>query len=275
MASGVAWQDAPMDITGFLDAIDSFAPWAIAEEWDNVGLIVGRRAQPVRRVIVALDLRRGVLDEALATGADTILVHHPPIFPAIGDLTDRRRSSELVLFAAESRIAVIAAHTNLDSAVGGLNDRMAELLGITGAVPLLPASETSRIGLGRIGDVAPQRLAEFVLQVRAAIGGAVTWAGDPEEPVLRVACCTGSGGGLVDEARNQRADVFVTSDLKYHDADRADALALVSVPHGQIEAAALAAWCPTLADAVAPEGVQLAVATHPTDPWELVPPATL
>ena len=264
-----------MDMTGLLDAIDSFAPWAIAEDWDNVGLIVGRRAQPVRRVIVALDLRRSVLEEAQASGADTILVHHPPIFPSLAAVTDRRRSSELVLAAAELRIAVVAAHTNLDSAAGGLNDRMAELLGITGAVPLLPASETSRIGLGRIGDVAPQRLAEFVLQVRSVVGGAVSWAGDPEEPVLRVACCTGSGGGFVDEARDQRADVFVTSDLKYHDADRADALALISVPHGQIEAAALAAWCPTLADAVAPEGVRISVAARPTDPWELVPPAAL
>jgi len=264
-----------MDITGFLDAIDSFAPWAIAEDWDNVGLIVGRRSQPVRRVIVALDLRRSVLDEAQATGADTILVHHPPIFPTLGDLTDRRRSSELVLSAAEVRIAVVAAHTNLDSAPGGLNDRMAEQLGITGAVPLLPASETSRIGLGRIGDVAPQRLADFLLHVRSVVGGSVTWAGDPEEAVLRVACCTGSGGGLVDDARDQRADVFVTSDLKYHDADRADGLGLISVPHGQIEAATLAAWCPTLADAVAPEGVQITVASRPTDPWALVAPATL
>ncbi len=264
-----------MDITGFLDAIDSFAPWAIAEDWDNVGLIVGRRSQPVRRVIVALDLRRSVLDEAQALGADTILVHHPPIFPTLGDLTDRRRASELVLAAAELRMAVVAAHTNLDSAPRGLNDRMAEMLGITGAVPLLPASETSRIGLGRIGDVAPQRLADFLLHVRSVVGGSVTWAGDPEEPVLRVACCTGSGGGLVDEARDQRADVFVTSDLKYHDADRADALALIAVPHGQIEAATLSAWCPTLAGAVAPEGVTIAVASRSTDPWALVAPATL
>ena len=233
-----------MDITGFLDAIDSFAPWAIAEDWDNVGLIVGRRSQPVRRVIVALDLRRSVLDEAQATGADTILVHHPPIFPTLGDLTDRRRSSELVLSAAEVRIAVVAAHTNLDSAPGGLNDRMAEQLGITGAVPLLPASETSRIGLGRIGDVAPQRLADFLLHVRSVVGGSVTWAGDPEEPCCGSRAAPAPGAGL-STTHGTNGPMLVTSDLKYHDADRADGLGLISVPHGQIEAATLAAWCPS------------------------------
>lgn len=264
-----------MDIVGLLDAIDSFAPWGIAEDWDNVGLIIGRRTQPVRRVLVALDLRRHVLDEAQESGADTILVHHPPIFPALADLTDRHSGAELVLAAAERRIAVIAAHTNLDSASGGLNDRMAESLGMTGTVPLVPASGTSRIGLGRIGDVAPQRLVEFVGHVRDIVGGSVTWAGDPAEPVLRVACCTGSGAGFVDVAADAGADVYVTSDLKYHDADRADRMALVCVPHGQIEATALAAWCPTLAGILTPEGVQVHTASGSTDPWSLVLPPGL
>lgn len=264
-----------MDITGLLDAIDSFAPWGIAEDWDNVGLIIGRRSQPVRRVLVALDLRQHIIDEAQAVGADTILVHHPPIFPTLAELTDQRRGTELVLVAAERRLAVIAAHTNLDSASGGLNDRMAESLGMTGTVPLVPASETSRIGLGRIGDVAPQRLAEFIGHVRGVVDGSVTWAGDPEEPVLRVACCTGSGGSFIDVARDAGADVYVTGDLKYHDADRADRMALVCVPHGQIEAAALAAWSPTLAGVLAPEGVQVRVASGSTDPWVLVPPPGL
>jgi putative NIF3 family GTP cyclohydrolase 1 type 2 len=110
-----------VQIAGLLDALERLAPAAFAEEWDNVGLIVGRRTQPVTRVLVALDLRQAVLDEARDRGADAVLVHHPPIFPSLAAVTDASPTGELVMTSVERGIAVVAAHTNLDSARGGLN----------------------------------------------------------------------------------------------------------------------------------------------------------
>ncbi len=264
-----------MDIAGLLDALEHLAPSALAEDWDNVGVIVGRRTHVVHRVLVALDLRRAVLEEARATAADTVLVHHPPIFPTLSDVSDASPTAELILTAAEWRIAVVAAHTNLDSAPGGLNEHMAGLLGLREAMPLVPAAGEGEAGLGRVGAYHPQRLGELVEHVADLVPGPVIWTGDPQATITRIACCTGSGGSFIDAARAAGADVYVTSDLKYHDADRAHNLALISVPHGQIEAMMLARWCPRLADALAGDGVEVAVAATGTDPWRPSSPAAL
>ena len=85
-----------MNTGDLLAVLDGLAPARLAEDWDNVGLMVGRRDRPVTRVLVALDLRAAVLDEAEATGADLVLVHHPPIFPAMSAITDARTASSSV-----------------------------------------------------------------------------------------------------------------------------------------------------------------------------------
>jgi dinuclear metal center YbgI/SA1388 family protein len=264
-----------MDIVGFLDVLEGLAPARLAEKWDNVGLIVGRRTHVVRRVLVALELRSEVLAEADDIGADTVLVHHPPIFPSLTHVSDASVGSQMVLSAAEDRIAVVAAHTNLDSARGGLNDQMVRFLALAGAIPLDPSDELAGAGLGRVGGYGPKPFSELVTHVAGLVPGPVTWVGEPTRRISRVACCTGSGASFLDRAREAGADAYVTSDLKYHDADRADGLGLICLPHGQIEGLALARWCPQLASALAPEGVAASVAAVSTDPWQSAPRPTL
>ena len=169
-----------MLVAQLLAAVERLAPTSLAEEWDNVGLLVGRSNHPVRGVLVALELRDEVLGEAREHGCDAVVTHHPPIFPALSALTDDGTAAELVLRAAESRVAVVAAHTNLDSARGGLNDLMAEVLGIGPSEPLKPDPADPAAGLGRVGAVRPTTLAGLVQRVTAGFGhGLVTYAGDP------------------------------------------------------------------------------------------------
>lgn len=259
-----------MDVAGLLREIDALAPFALAEPWDNVGLMVGRRDRAVTRVLVALDLRAEVLDEAVATGADAVLLHHPPIFPALSAVSDARTAGRLVLRAAEERIAVVAAHTNLDSAAGGLNDLMAGDLGMTDLSPLVPHPDDPEVGLGRVGTVAATTLGDLSALAVAAFSprqANLAMAGDPTIPVTRVAVCTGSGGSLIDAARAAGADAYVTGDLKYHDFDAAEGMGLVNLPHAAVEAHALRQWTPRLADALAPSGVQVSPSSVDTDPW--------
>jgi len=96
-------------VAQLLAAVERLAPTSLAEDWDNVGLLVGRSNHPVRGVLVALELRDEVLGEAREHGCDAVVTHHPPIFPALTALTDDGTAAELVLRAAESRVAVIAA----------------------------------------------------------------------------------------------------------------------------------------------------------------------
>lgn len=259
-----------MFVAQLLGAVERLAPAALAEEWDNVGLLVGRHNQPVSRVLVALELRDEVLGEAREFGCDTVLTHHPAIFPSLSSVTDHP-VGELVLRAAESRVAVIAAHTNLDAARGGLNDAMAEILGIAAAAPLRPSPGHPSCGLGRIGRVRATTLAGLVDAVRSGFGGApVSYAGDPFTQVERVACCTGSGASLIADARDAGADAYVTSDLKYHDADRAEGLPLVTLSHARVERVALKRWCKVLEKALAPQRVEVRFAETDTDPWQAV-----
>jgi dinuclear metal center YbgI/SA1388 family protein len=251
-----------------LGVIDRLAPSHLAEEWDNVGLIVGRHNQPVRKLLVALELRDEIMVEADQGQFDGILVHHPPIFPSITAVTDDQPAAELVLRAAEIRTAIIAAHTNLDAAPGGLNDVMAGLLEISGTSPLAPHPEDPAAGLGRIGHVAPRSVAELAAEVGSVFAAPATFSGDAWTAVRTLACCTGSGAGLIGDARAGGADAYVTSDLKYHDADRALGLPLIGVPHAAVEQLALKEWSRSLARTLSSEGAEVAFAETTTDPWQ-------
>lgn len=111
--------------------LNEMAPPRLAEDWDNVGLLVGRMKKPVRVILCSLDFSKEVLEQAQAVHADLIATHHPAIFKGIRQLTDLDWQTALLLQAAQADIAVYSAHTNLDSAVGGVNDILAALLELT------------------------------------------------------------------------------------------------------------------------------------------------
>lgn len=259
-----------MNLGGFLAVLDGLAPARLAEPWDNVGVMTGRRDLPVTRVLVALDLRAGVLDEARDTGADVVLVHHPPIFPALSPVSPHRTQGALVLRAAAEGVAVVAAHTNLDSAAGGLNDLMAGDLGLRDIEPLVPAPTDPALGIGRVGTVDPlplAALAQRAVQVFCPRRANIGLSGDAARMVTRVAICTGSGGSLVEAARLSGADAYVTGDLKYHDHDAAEGMGLVNVPHGAVEQHVMREWAPRLQQALAASGVPVRFTSVDTDPW--------
>ncbi len=258
-----------MLIAELVAAVERLAPSALAEAWDNVGLLVGRHNQPVKKLLVALELRDEVLGEAAELGCQAVLIHHPTIFPALSAVTDDGAAAELVLQAAESRIAVIAAHTNLDATAGGLNDIMASLLGITAMVPLRPATSDPTVGLGRVGQASAHTTLETLgNHAGQAFDAPRRYVGDPNAEVRTIACCTGSGGSLIPDALASGADVYVTSDLKYHDADRAPGLALISLPHARVERIAMKAWSKILERTLAPNDVEVRFAVTDTDPWQ-------
>ncbi|MBU0514591.1 MAG: Nif3-like dinuclear metal center hexameric protein, partial [Proteobacteria bacterium] len=130
---------APRRVSDFLDLLAPTAPPSLAESWDRVGLMVGARDWPVSRVLVGLELTADFLDRAADFSADVLLVHHPPLFRPLTALDPTRPPAALVLRAYEERRAVIAAHTNLDAARGGVSDALALALGLTRVRTLRPA----------------------------------------------------------------------------------------------------------------------------------------
>jgi len=123
-------------VRDILTAVDRLAPFRLAETWDNVGLLLGDPQREVRRLLVSLDVTEAVCDEAERAGAEALLAHHPLIFKGLERLTPETPTGRLALRLAGAGRAVIAAHTNLDAAEGGLCDILAGMIGLEHIEPL-------------------------------------------------------------------------------------------------------------------------------------------
>ena len=190
--------------------VGSIAPYELAEEWDNVGLLVGKQAAEVTRVLVALDLTQAVIEEARALGAQLIVTHHPVMFAPRKRLTDEDYEGSLLLLLAESGMALIAAHTNLDAAPGGVNDTLMALMG---------AKNVTGEGCFRVGDL-PEGTTLGMLTARAAtrLHTAVRAYGAEDSVVAKLGCCSGAGSGEMGKAIALGADCFITGEVRHHEA---------------------------------------------------------
>ena len=207
-----------------MEALERIAPKRLAEEWDNPGLLVGSPAQEVHKLLTCLDVTDEVVEEAISLGADMIVAHHPLIFRGIKKLrTDLPLGARLQRLMVHG-IAVAAAHTNLDTAEGGVNDVLAEAIGLVEIQPLAGKAEAvDEPTLGRMGYL-PESMSieEFARQVRAALPVdyvRLVKAGDKQ--VKKVALCSGAGAEFIAKASFLGADAYVTGDVKYHEAQQA------------------------------------------------------
>lgn len=201
--------------------LNEMAPPHMAESWDNVGLLVGRNRKAVRVILCALDFSEPVLRQAEAVHADLVITHHPAIFKGIFRLTDSNWQTGLLMRALRSDIAVFSAHTNLDSAVGGVNDVLCELLELDN-VEVLAGEEGASACIVRIGILpSPLEPEQFADRVRRALKQEHITLVSAGRPVQRVAICGGSGMGFLKQVVASGADTYVTGDVKYHDAQDA------------------------------------------------------
>ncbi len=212
-----------MILSEIISKVESFAPLAMACEGDNPGLMFGKRDKEIKKVLVALDVDLGVICEAREKGADLILTHHPLMFDPIRQVNETTPEGKCILELAEGGIALYSAHTNLDSAKGGLNDIFAEKLGIADTKPIevtYTDENGTDYGIGRVGTIENETtLSEFAAFVCKAFDlPSTNYVGDGNSKVKSVAVCSGSGGSLLSDVS---ADVYVTGDIKYSGARNA------------------------------------------------------
>jgi dinuclear metal center YbgI/SA1388 family protein len=226
-------------VRDILSWLDYFAPFRYAAPWDQCGLQVGDPNAPVQRLLVALDPGSATLREARDLVCQCLVTHHPLLFQPLKAVRADHFPGNLVIAALLGGIHLIAAHTNVDTARDGTNEVLGERLSVGQMEPL--ESDQARIGedryggMGRVG-LLPERMtfAELVAKTGDALGGVpVRAVGDATMQVARVALCSGSGGSLLEQAIRAGVDVFITGDIKYHDAQRAveAGLALIDVGH--------------------------------------------
>jgi dinuclear metal center YbgI/SA1388 family protein len=327
-------------IADIIKVMEFLAPNRLAEEWDNVGLQIGDLNRPVQTIRVALDPTPDTVDAAAKDGVDLLITHHPLIFHPLKVIDLDSPMGFIIQTAVLNRMTIFSAHTNLDSAAGGLNDILAHRIGLndvkvlgnakqtenyklvfyvpeayqqtvmtalfetrageignysccsfrnkgkgtykpeplskpfTGKIgeishadeirietvvrkndvtsiidhirknhpyetmaydiyPLLPHDHSQ--GLGRIGKIKKSMdLKAFALSIKSKLGlHYLKIAGNPDLSVETVAVCSGSGSGLFNQFVASGAQVYVSGDLRYHDAKTAEALnlGLIDIGH--------------------------------------------
>ena len=249
---------------------------ATAQDWDAVGLVCGDPDAPVRRILVAVDVVTATVDEALMTGSDLLLTHHPLLLRPVTSVAATTPAGRHVHRLVLSRCALMAVHTNADIARDGVSDALAAALEVTTTSPLLASVVDPATGLGRVGTLAvPESLHAFADRVRAALpttAHGVRVSGDPQQSVERVAVVGGSGADTLESARAAGVDVVVTSDLKHHavlDHRESGGPALVDVAHFASEWPWVAAYAGLLQRDLLAAGfdVDVQYSSIVTDPW--------
>lgn len=205
-------------VADILNFIQALAPVEMKESWDNVGLNCGRSDREVTTVLVALDPFESVCQEALELGAELLVTHHALIWSP-GFVTDGNAQGSNTLFLIENNIACINAHTNLDCAPGGVNDILAEKLGLKDIQVIDPRGMDAKgrqWGLLRQGAVQAQPLNRFLYNVKRSLGCEGLRYVDGGRPVHHVAVGGGACACEMTAAVNAGCDTFVTADVKYN-----------------------------------------------------------
>ncbi len=204
-----------MQVKDVYEKLNEMAPFSLALDYDNAGFLIGDAAAVVKRVVVALDCTPLVVSKAKEVGAELIVTHHPVIFNPLKSVTAEQG---VVYDCLSANIAVISAHTNLDSAKDGVNDCLAKALGLTD-ITVIEDEEGFCFRKGKLSKAISAL--EFAKKIKSALGGVVRYT-DGEKPIHTVAVCGGSGGELLELALKQ-ADAFVTADVKHKTFISADA----------------------------------------------------
>ena len=210
-----------MKIKEVVSALERFAPLPLQEDFDNAGLQIGLTEAEVSGALLCLDVTEAVVDEAIEKGCNLIVSHHPLIFHKLRRVTGEDYVQRAVMKAIQKGVAIVSMHTNMDSAQGGVNHKIAEKMGL-GQLAFFGTEKVVdgvRGGAGVVGILpAPMAADDFVLMLKHTFGVECVQANELlRRPISKVALCGGAGSFLLPEAIRQGADAFVTGEMHYHD----------------------------------------------------------
>ena len=231
-----------MKIGEIIEILEKWAPPQYAEEYDNVGLITGDSATETTGILICLDSLEVTIKEAQVRGCNLILAHHPIIFKGLKKINGANYVQRTIIEAIKNDIGIYALHTNLDNIVTGVNKKIADKLYLLNprilSAKFFSSSNSEVVGAGIIGEYpVPIKTEEFLKILKKNMDLPVIKHTDLcKEQVSKVAVCGGSGSFLISRAITEKADVFITADLKYHEFFDADSqIILMDIGHFESE----------------------------------------
>ena len=228
-------------VADIADFMNKFCPPSLSFDGDNVGLIEGRYEKQVKKVLITLDVDEKVALEAVSKGADLIISHHPLMFHAIKRLTTANPMQRTLMSLVKNDISLFSAHTNLDCVRGGLNDLLAQKLGIkdTSVIDVVDSFNGTEHGFGRLGTVDEgTTLSDMLKRCTDMLNTPfVRYVGDINKKIKTVAVNCGGGADEIDICIEKNVDLFITGDVKYNPARDAyeNNMALIDAGHFETE----------------------------------------
>lgn len=228
------------EIKKIIEKIEDFAPKDLAEDWDPIGLSFGSKNQEVKKMMVALDLDENTLKEAKEKNIDFIFTHHPAIFSSLDTLNEENSRRREYIDLIRSNISLYSAHTNVDAAANGMNDWLAEAIGLEKPYQIMSISfedsEDKRYGMGRVASLAtPLSMEELIKKVKKAYSlDNLRYSNNRlSKKIEKVAILGGSGAEYYEQALAHEADVYITGDISYHEGQDMirDGLAFIDPGH--------------------------------------------
>jgi len=215
-------------------------PKNLAEEWDNVGLLVGDNKREIKKIQISLDATEVAIDNAIKNSVDMIVTHHPMIFKGVKSIDNSTILGRKIIKLIENRINLYTLHTNLDSAFNGLNDYILNLLGIEKSQVLDKNLNFEDCGIGRVYKLDREHsIKEYIGEIKdkLEIEHIRLISSDENTEIKKIALVNGSGMSYWRKAKSLGVDLFITGDVGYHEAlDAKEAnLNVVDIGHFESE----------------------------------------
>ena len=226
-----------MKLKEIINLIEKWAPLELAEDFDNVGLILGDENVEVKKALITLDTLENVVDEAVENKCDLIISFHPIIFDGLKKITNKTYVKRVISKSIKNNINIYAIHTNLDNHPKGVNFQISKYLNLNNTKILIPKIDCKG-GMGMIGELhKPALEKEFLNYVKGIMKTSlIKHSNFLNKKIKKVAVLGGSGSFAIEEAIKAGADCFITADLKYHDYFRAEnKILLLDIGHYESE----------------------------------------
>ena len=210
--------------------IEVIAPRELEEDWDNCGMQINMGNTEVNRILIALEITKGVIAEAMMKEIDFIITHHPLLFQKIDVVDNNNITGNYVIDLIRAGISVYSAHTTFDDAFGGNNEYLADILGLSRIRRIknkrqAMKGDSREFVIGRMGNFSEPITMEAACRlVEKALGinkGELKTVGDPNKIISTVGLCTGAGGDTMNAAIKNGCDLFITGDIRHHEAQNA------------------------------------------------------
>lgn len=215
--------------------IENKSPLSLQESWDNSGFQILFADRDIEKVLVSLEITEDIIEEAAEMGVQLIVTHHPLIFSPIKSICDDDITGNYIMNLITHRISVYSSHTPFDKCSGGNNDRLAELLGLKN----ISSMKEDESGICRVGEVEKAvRAEELIHRACEAVGidsRFAAFCGNLNSKVKRIGLCSGAGADYIKQAIDSGCDLFITGDVKYHQArfvsESRDKISVLDIGH--------------------------------------------